>query len=328
MATIGIVGARGVVGAQLVSALQRRGVQAEQVKLFATDVEGVDYDGDELTCETVDPQAFNGLKVVILATPSTVAHELSKVAQQQGIWAIDLSGSHRLNEAVPLVAPGVNNAVVDRPFKGKIVSIASPESIALSQILMTLNGAFGVLAMDCSAVLSASHLGKTGVEKLSSQSASLLNGVESDADPFPHRLAFNVASGFGQFEQGLSESERRILVEMVRIFGSTKPPALTCTALLAPCFHGSVMSLTVMLERPTNLEAVREIFKKEQAYKVIDDVAAHVYPLSLLTHDDSTVHVGRIRVVGQRLQLVCAIDNAFLFADRALDTALEIVERD
>ncbi len=325
---IGIVGARGVVGAQLVAALERRNIASEQVRLFGTELDEVDYEADTVNIEPLGPNGLKGLKVVVLATPSSAAKDLAQAAQQLGIWVVDLSGAHRLNNDIPLVAPGVNDAVLDRPFKGRIVSLASPEATALTQVLFSVDAQWKLLAADCNMLLSSSHFGKTGVERLSKQSASLLNGVEAETEPFPHRLAFNVIAGAGPIEKGLTESERRVLVEAVRIFSPNGVPALTATAVMVPAFHGSTLLLSLLVERPVSAEQLTAHFRKDSAMKVIDEPEAQVVPMTLLTHDDSTVHLGRIRSAGQRIQLVAAVDNAYLLADRALDIAFELGERE
>jgi aspartate-semialdehyde dehydrogenase len=325
---VGIVGARGVVGAQLVESLSRRDFPAEHLRLFGAELDEVAYEDDTVTVEAIGPDAFKSLQVLVLATPAAVAKPLAQVAQQQGVWVADISGAHRLDNAIPLVAPGVNNSVLDKPFRGRIVSIASAEAIALSQVLFPVQAAYGLLSVECTMLLSSSHFGKAGVETLSKQSASLLNGIESSADPFVHRLAFNMVPGVGPFESEHSESERRLMVETVRLLSGQKMPGFSTTSVLVPAFHGSLLVLSLLVEQAVSREDVTALFRKDSALKVVDDLPTQVVPTSLLSHDDSTVHVGRIRASGQRIQLVASVDNAFLLADRTLDIAFELAERE
>jgi hypothetical protein len=49
--------------------------------------------------------------------------------------------------------------------------------------------------------------------------------------------------------------------------------------------------------------------------------------MSMLSTDDAAVHVGRIRALGTRVQLVATIDTVFRVADTAVELALELAER-
>jgi len=62
--------------------------------------------------------------------------------------------------------------------------------------------------------------------------------------------------------------------------------------------------------------------------KVLDDPSENIYPMPMLTTDDATIHVGRVRALGERVQLVAATDNAFRVAESAIDIAFELADRD
>jgi len=56
--------------------------------------------------------------------------------------------------------------------------------------------------------------------------------------------------------------------------------------------------------------------------------AENIYPMPMLTTDDASIHVGRVRALGERVQLVAATDNAFRVAESAIDIAFELADRD
>lgn len=326
---IAVVGATGTVGRQIIAALQLHDVEPDQVRLFSSEqseAEELDYEEETLPTEKPGSDSFRGVQAVILATPPDVARRLAQQAQQQGAWVVDVSGAYRVDASVPLVAPGVNDGVLDRPFAGRIVAIAHPATQALLSVLQPLRAKFGLVFADVTMLFGTASRGRAGQEQLSKQTAALMNGKDPEVEIFPHRIGFNVIPAVGGFEGALCEAERHVLVETARIW-SGDLPALTATALTVPTYHGLTMVLSAHLNRPVDADGVRALLKEDPGLKVLDDPSQHIYPMPMLTTDDATTHVGRVRALGNRVQLVAATDNVFRVADTAVDLALKLANR-
>ena len=111
---LAVVGATGSVGRAVLEDLEARELPVE-LRLFATprsEVDLLEFRGDELEVETVTDRSFRGCDAAILAVPAPVARELAPRAWAEGCLAIDLSGAFRSAEGVPLVVAGVNDADV------------------------------------------------------------------------------------------------------------------------------------------------------------------------------------------------------------------------
>ncbi|PZR13538.1 MAG: aspartate-semialdehyde dehydrogenase [Archangium gephyra] len=328
--TIAVVGATGTVGKQVIASLMQHDVEPDQVRFFSSErTQGEELDYQEETLPTEPPRegSFRDVQAVILATPSPVARELALDAQRSGAWVVDLSGAFRVDANVPLVAPGVNDGVLDRAFSGRIVSIAHPATQTLLATLGPLRAKFGLAFADVTMLFGASSRGNQGMEQLTKQTAGLLNAKDPDIEVFPHRIGFNVIPAVGGFEGGLNEGERHVLVEAARIWSGEALPALTATALTVPTYHGLTMVISAHLNRPVDADGVRALLKEDTALKVIDDPSQNVYPMPMLSTDDVAPHVGRIRAAGPRVQLVVAVDSVWRLADTAVDVALELADR-
>lgn len=328
--TIGVVGAQGVVGRQVISALLANDVEPDDVRLYGSERSAgteEDYGDEPLPVEPVSPDAFRGLKAVILCAPAPISKELATRLEQQGTWAIDCSGAFRLDAKVPLVSPGLNDGVLDRAFSGKIVSIAHPATQAALAALHPLREKWGLVFADLTILGGAALFGSAGVERLARQAAELMNGKDPELDTFPHRLAFNVIPAVGPLENGLAELERHVLVECARLWAGDELPALTATSILVPTYHGLTLSLSAHLKRPAEVDVIRAWLKESGEIKVLDEPQDNVYPMPMLVTDDASVHVGRVRASRERVQLVACVDNALRLATGAVDVALELVDR-
>lgn len=325
---IAVVGASGLVGRQIVAALADREYDAAAVHLFSTERsngEEVDFGDDVLTIETTTAESFRGMKAVILAVPANAARLLAQQAQQAGAWVVDCSGAFRLDPGVPLVVPGVNDGVLDTPFKGRVVALADAVTQALASALEPLRAKFGLAFADVTVMQGASSAGAAGVDRLSQQATDLMNGKEPTIEVFPHRLGFNIIPAIGELDaRGFSQSEKNLMVETARLWAGPDLPVVTTTSMLVPTYHGTMLIVSAHLRRPVDADGVRAVLREDSDLKVIDSPTENVYPMPMLTTDDATVHVGRIRALGERVQLIIAVDNAHRMAARAIDVALEL----
>jgi aspartate-semialdehyde dehydrogenase len=327
---LAVVGATGVVGRQVLTALLSRDVAAERLRLFATQAhagEDLDYGEESLPVEPVGPDAFRGVQGAILAVPPAVALELAGRLERQGTWVVDTSGAFRAEPRVPLVCAGVNDGVLDRPFTGRVVALAHPATRGTLGALEPLRARWGLASADVTVLAGAALYGNAGVQLLSRQTAQLMNGKDPDVELLPHRLAFNVLTAVGEVVDGHAGLEREVLIEAVRIWSGEALPALTATGVLIPTYHGLTLVLSARLKGPASADAVRDVLKASSLLKLIDQPEEHIYPMPMLTADDPCVHVGRVRTQHDRVQLVACLDNGLTLADGAADLLLELVER-
>jgi aspartate-semialdehyde dehydrogenase len=327
---IAVVGATGAVGTQIISSLQLHDVEPDDVRFFSSEnseAEELDYEEETLPTEKPGPHSFRNVQAVILAVPPGVARPLALAAQQDGAWVIDLSGAFRVDASIPLLAPGVNDGVLDRPFQGRIVSVAHPATQALLAVLQPLRAKFGLSFADATMLFGTASRGKKGQEELSAQTAALMNGKEPEVAVFAHRIGFNVLPALGPFDGALCEAERHVLVESARIWGGEALPAMTATALVVPTYHGLTFNVAAHLNSTVDAEGVRAALKEDEGLKLIDDPSQNLYPMPMLTTDDASPLVGRVRALGNRVQLVACVDNVFRAADTAVELALKLANR-
>ncbi|MDY7225358.1 aspartate-semialdehyde dehydrogenase [Hyalangium rubrum] len=318
-ARIAVVGATGLVGREVLSALFDQGIASERVSALASERSEaleLEYGEDTLEVEKTTPEAFRGVGVALLATPASASRSLAQVAQAAGAWVVDVSPAFRADGNVPLVLPSFNPEVLGAAFKGRIISLPSAVSTALVSVLAPLHKSFGVVRAQVTAMMGVSSAGVGGVSELEKQTAGLLSGREPEPQTFPHRVGFNLVPQVGAFlaNSPWTEEEAGWTLEAARLFGARgDTPVIAGTAVQVPTFHGHGLSLHVQLKAAVPVEQARAALKASSALKVLDAPAEKVYPMPMLVTADPTVHVGRLRTFPQApewLTLFAAVDNA------------------
>jgi aspartate-semialdehyde dehydrogenase len=316
---IAVVGATGVVGGEVLSALFDRDFPAEHLTVLASERsqgEELEYGEDLLEVEKATPDAFRGIGLALLATPPEVSRALAPAAQAAGAWVVDASSAFRADGNVPLVLPGFNSEVLGATFKGRIVAVPSAVTSALVTLLEPLRQAFGVAQAQVTALLSVSSAGQRGLRELEQQTAALLSGREPESHVFPHRVAFNLVPQVGPFlaSSPWTEEEAGWTLEVARLFAPRgEVPVVAGTAVQVPSFYGHALSVHVRLRQPAPVDQARAALKASPSLKVLDAPGEKVYPMTSLITADPTIHVGRLRSFPQSpewLSFFATVDNA------------------
>jgi aspartate-semialdehyde dehydrogenase len=296
---LALVGATGAVGRTVLEALDALDVPVEKLRPIASARSAgttIAFRDDDLRVEAPREGVFRGCEVAIFCAGPAVAREWAPRAWAEGCAVVDDSPAFRGEPDVPLVVPEVNAAAADGFRARGIVSSPSSLATALALALAPLQAAAGLRRVVVSTYHSASGLGQGGIEELERQARDLLNLKEPDPPArFPHRLAFNVIPQVGAFgEGGVSEDERKIIVEARKILGEPSLP-ISATAVRVPVFFGHSAAVNVATARPLGAAAARAALAQAAGVKVVDDPAQRVYPMPMLVGSEDVALVGRLR---------------------------------
>ena len=121
---VGIVGATGAVGQELIALLQARAFPFSELRLLASARSAgkkVEIAGKTLTVQEARPEAFDGLDLASFAADGATAKALAPEAVKRGCLVLDKSSAFRMAADVPLVVPEINLAAA-RAHRGIIAS--------------------------------------------------------------------------------------------------------------------------------------------------------------------------------------------------------------
>lgn len=288
---IAVVGATGLVGEALVELLDESDFPAADVHLLASGEsagKSVPFRGRNLRVRELDGFDFAKVRLAFFATAADVVAEHAPRALAAACSVIDLSGAGE----GPLVLPVLNGealAAVQLPFSLRAPSAAAAE---VGEVLAALASCMELRGVALTACLSASHLGREGVQELARQTAELLNARPLEPRLVDRQYAFNMLGQVGAVDAGgYSAIERRIHAELVELF-PILAGRVQVSCVLAPVFFGDALNLTVRAAAPIDLQQVRQALDAAEGVELIEDDYPTVVGDAL---GQDEIKVGRLR---------------------------------
>jgi aspartate-semialdehyde dehydrogenase len=304
---VGVVGATGVVGREMLRVLEERAFPVDELRVYASPrSEGrkLPYAGRELTCETLRAGGFDGLDLVIVDVDDPLAAEWAPVAAAAGARVVDNSAAFRMDPDVPLVVTEINPEDLKRMPKG-IASCPNCTTAVPLTAIAPLHRAAGLERMVVSTYQSVSGAGQSGLRELDEQwtkgdgrsdvlrRAGAIDGAITRGEVWDRPIAGNVIPRAGSLgDQGYTSEEWKMLHESRKILHAEQLLA-TVTCVRVPVYVGHAVSANLRFARPmTKAEAV-ELLSDAPGVHLVDGGDGHPTPLESAGVDP--VLVGRVR---------------------------------
>ncbi|MGB0408707.1 MAG: aspartate-semialdehyde dehydrogenase [Opitutales bacterium] len=293
---VGILGATGAVGQELIRLLHERAFPYSELRLLASARSAgrtQTYEEKSWTIQEATPDAFEGLDVCIFSAGASQSKRFAHEAVKRGCIVIDNSSAFRMEDAVPLVVPEINP---DATFEHRGI-IANPNCSTIITLmgLYPLHRAFGLKSIIASTYQAVSGSGAGGIIELEQQVKALVEGGEVQKKVYPHQIAFNVLPHVDQFfDDGYTKEELKMLHEGRKIM-SLPELQVTCTCVRVPVYRAHSISVSASFEKPVSVEAAREAIGAFEGAELVDDPASSKYPMPLDYSEVVNCGVGRIR---------------------------------
>ena len=293
---VGILGATGAVGREMVKVLIERKFPINELRLLASPRsvgKKIEYNGTEIEIKLAEKGAFKGLDFVLGAASNAVAKEFADDIVSSGAVFIDNSSAFRMIDEVPLVVPEINGEDV---FKNKGI-IANPNCSTIITLMAVnaINKLSKIKAMVASTYQATSGAGAEGPVELRMQEEALINGTAITNKVFQHQIAENVIPHIGSFlDNGYTTEEMKMQNEGRKIM-HLKDLLVTCTCVRVPVARSHSISVTVVTENKLEIEDVKKAISLEKGCRLYDNPSQLEYPMPIVTSDQDLVFVGRIR---------------------------------
>lgn len=293
---VGILGATGAVGQEMIKLLEERNFPINEIRFFAS-ARSVDkkiqFNGKEYKVEEAKKGVFKNIDILLGASPNELAIELIPSAIEQGCVVVDNSSAFRLDEDVPLVVPEVNPQAV-KNHKGLIANPNCATIIGLVAI-NKLNAHHKIKRVIVSTYQAVSGAGAGGITELDEQVKNISQNKEVTPKVFSHQIAYNLIPQIGGFnDMGYSSEEMKFQNEGRKIL-ENKELKVNCTCVRVPVYRSHSESITLEFNDDISIEEAEDILKNSPGVKYIKTENNGSLPMPLDTSDQDLVFVGRLR---------------------------------
>lgn len=293
---VAIVGATGAVGEALLEILVERQFPINRLYPVASERSAgstIMFDGKPHQVIDIEQFDFSKVQFAFFSAGASVSAVYVPKAAEAGAIVIDNTSQFRYDPEIPLVVPEVNAEALEN-FRDRNI-IANPNCSTMQMVvaLKPIYDAVGISRINVATYQSVSGAGRSAIDELARQTASLLNAQEAEVNVFSKQIAFNVIPQIDQFQDnGYTREEMKMFWETQKIFNDPDI-MVNATAVRVPVFYGHSEAVHIETNQPISAEDAKELLRNAPGVTVIDDGDFPTVITDAAGQDD--VFVGRIR---------------------------------
>lgn len=297
--TVGVAGARGVVGRVMCSILADAGLPPDCLRPFGHEQGNtVEYRGSQVPVRALDEDAARQLDLLLVAVDAAQSREIMAGPGASVPLVVDNSSAFRLAEDVPLLVPEVN-AHAARARRGNLIANPNCTTAAAVVALAPIREAAGLASVDLASYQAVSGAGRKGIAAFAAERGTD-DRAAADGSPFHGRIADSVVPQIDVLDDaGWTGEESKIHAEMRKIL---EMPDLdvAATAVRVAVHTGHSVALHIRTERDATVEELEAALRSAPGleYRSADGSERHPMPLDVEGRDP--VLVGRLRAIPGR----------------------------
>ena len=293
---VGILGATGAVGQEMLKVLEERNFPIAELRLLASQRSAgstMKYQGRDITITEAKDSAFEGLDIVLGAAENNIAERFAPAIVKAKATFVDNSSAFRLDPKVPLVVPEINPEDVKK-HQG-IISNPNCTTIVTTVAINALAKESPIESMVVSSYQATSGAGAAGPKELMAEVEALSRGEHYEPKVFQYQIAYNVIPQIGGEQyMGYTSEEMKLQNEGRKILHLPEL-LVSCTCVRVPVVRSHSVSVLLHTKEKITVERARELIAKAPGCKLVDDLKNRRYPMPLDTSDQDIIFVGRIR---------------------------------
>lgn len=293
---VAVLGATGAVGREMLKILAERNFPVGNLKLLASAKsvgKKIEFNGKEYTVEEATHDSYAGMDIVLGAASNAIAKDMAPYIVKAGAVFVDNSSAFRMKDDVPLIVPEINPEDAKK-HKG-IIANPNCSTIITVVAVNAINKLSKITAMTASTYQAVSGAGIGGPTELFAETEAEMKGEKYEPKVFTNQIAYNLIPMIGSPScDGYTTEEMKMQNEGRKIM-HLPDLKVSCTCVRVPVVRSHSISVTVKTEKPLKVQDVKDIISKADGCKLYDDYENGIYPMPLITSDQDTVYVGRIR---------------------------------
>ncbi|MBT8421939.1 MAG: aspartate-semialdehyde dehydrogenase [Gammaproteobacteria bacterium] len=296
---VAVVGATGMVGEAMLEILAERKFPIDKLQPLASERsvgKTVMFGNKQYACELLDTHDFSTTDIALFSAGGSVSAEHAPRAAAAGCVVIDNTSHFRMDDDIPLVVPEVNKAALADYGRRNIIANPNCSTIQMLVALKPIYDAVGIERINVATYQAVSGAGRSAVERLAAQTATLLNGRPLELADDEKQIAFNAIPHIDVFQDnGYTKEEMKMVWETRKIFGDDSIQ-VNPTAVRIPAFVGHSEAVHIETREAISAERARELLAAADGVTVLDERTMGGYPTAVTEASGSDpVYVGRIR---------------------------------
>jgi aspartate-semialdehyde dehydrogenase len=296
---VAVVGATGLVGETMIEILAEREFPIGTLHPLASERsvgKVVNFGGRSVRVADLAQFDFTDVDIALFSAGGSISAEHAPRAANAGCVVIDNTSHFRNEPGIPLVVPEVNPAAIADFAPGNIIANPNCSTIQMVVALKPIYDAVGINRINVATYQAVSGAGRSLVEALAGQTASLLNGREAEVVDGTKPIAFNAIPHIDDFqENGYTREEMKMVWETRKIF-EDDDIMVNPTAVRIPVFFGHSEAIHIETRDKISAAQVRELLAAAPGVTVMDEAVPGGYPTAVTeAAKRDAVFVGRIR---------------------------------
>jgi aspartate-semialdehyde dehydrogenase len=288
---LAIVGATGLVGQEILTVLEERNFQFDDLYLVASSRnvgKEMSYKGKKYIIKSMEETVKLAPDIAIFSAGGDTSLEWAPKFAEAGSIVIDNSSAWRMDSSKKLVVPEINGHVLQ--VEDRIIANPNCSTIQMVMVLAPLHKKYGIRRIVVSTYQSVTGTGKDAVTQMMDER----KGVDGPK-VYPHRIDMNVLPHIDKFlDNGYTKEEMKMVNETRKIL-EDQTLAVTATTVRVPAMGGHSEAVNVEFIKEFDLKDVRTLLEETDGVIVQDDVKNNIYPMPINSHHRDEVFVGRIR---------------------------------
>jgi aspartate-semialdehyde dehydrogenase len=298
--TVGVAGARGVVGGIFCDILADAGLPAECLRAFGhTDGNTLVYRGSDVAVRVLDEAAARELDVLFLAVDAAQSRDIMAGPGSAVPLVVDNSSAFRLADGVPLVVPEANAHAARDLDGGNLIANPNCTTAAAVVALAPIRDLAGLASVDLASYQAVSGAGRKGLDAFEAERGTD-DRDQAPGSPFHGRIADSVVPQIDVLDEtGWTGEEKKIHAELRKILEMADLDVAATTVRVA-VHTGHSVALHIRTVDDTTVEAIEAALKAAPGleYRPADGSERHPMPLDVEGRDP--VLVGRLRAIPGR----------------------------
>jgi len=295
---VALAGATGAVGNQMITCLEERDFPVQEIKLLASSRSKgreLTFKGRSVKVEEMTENSFEGMDIALFSAGGGTSEHFAPHAAKAGCVVVDNSSAWRMDPDVPLVVPEVNPHAVAGYTKKGIIANPNCSTIQMVVALNPIHQKYRIKRIVVSTYQAVSGTGIKAMDELSDQTRAIMSFSDSEANIYPHRIAFNCLPHIDVFlDNGYTKEEMKMLNETRKIM-EDESIQVTATTVRVPVFYGHSEAVNIETEAPVSANEVKTMLASAPGIQVVDDPSGNMYPMPIDAAGQDLTYVGRIR---------------------------------